>query len=103
MYGLQYIKELNRPKSLTLTKILVPDDIFKSINRCDVANIEEATGKEYIEVLYCDSSGFGGQNEPSLTIEQLTEKIKELMDEHGQIYSCITNEGQFQVYISIYK
>ena len=79
--------------------IQAPDDLFRSPNM-----VEEKPGEEYKEVdeLFCDSSGFGQEFERALTKEQATRKIKELMEEHGTIYTAVTAAGQFQVYVTVY-
>lgn len=57
---------------------------------------------EALEDLLVDSSGFGSENEPALTVDQFTKRIQgfaRLDDGHGfGIYEA----GQFQVVIRIY-
>ncbi len=54
-------------------------------------------GWTLIERLFVDNSGFGSPNEPALTAEQFINKVKE-----GFGYAII-EEGQFQVYIGVFK
>lgn len=51
-------------------------------------------GFEEIDSVFVDSSGFGASDEPALTIDQLKKWL-----EPGYWYA-ITEEGQFQIYIS---
>lgn len=77
------------------------DDVFKS-TEATVKNME-LKGYEFITNLFADSSGLGASDEPALTPPQLMERLKELISEHGTIHSFITEAGQFQVNIGIYK
>ena len=63
----------------------------------------ELKGYELIEELFVDSSGFGAPDEPALTYQQLLTRLRELVTEHGPLYSTITSVGQFQVYLGLFK
>jgi hypothetical protein len=78
---------------------------LSDIYKCKKANHDILLLKGYseIETLFVDSSGFGSDNEPALTQEQLENKLKHLLAEHKMLYAFITNAGQFQVYITLYK
>jgi molybdopterin converting factor small subunit len=82
-----------------VTPMLVktPDDITKIPS----GKISTKGFKE-VEVLFADASGMGAPDEPALTLDQLKEKISELISQYGKIYCAITDEGQFQVYITVY-
>ncbi len=54
-------------------------------------------GWELEEELFVDSSGFGDEGEPALTIDQFTKKIKA-----GYGYATI-EQGQFQVHVGVFK
>ena len=56
-----------------------------------------------VEIMFCDASGFGLPTEPALTKEQALKRITEMMKEHGELYSCIVDTGQFQVKVGVYK
>lgn len=77
------------------------EDIFK----CKKANhdILLLKGYELVEELFCDSSGFGLDNEPALTKEQLIKKVTRLLQEHTSLHAFITSMGYFQVYLGLYK
>jgi hypothetical protein len=77
------------------------DNIFKS----KLVTVETMTFKGYyiVEELLADSSGFGSDNEPALTPNQLKCRVSSIIEEHGPVFATITDEGQFQVYIGIFK
>ena len=76
------------------------EDVFKS----KIKSIEgvEASGYKFIENCFVDSSGWGAENEPAMTVEQFTKRIEELVNTHEVIYTYITNAGQFQVNMGVY-
>jgi hypothetical protein len=78
---------------------------IKDVYKCKRANHDILTLKGYTEVdtLFVDSSGFGTDNEPALTTSQLEKRLIELLREHKSLHAFITNVGQFQVYITLYK
>lgn len=83
-----------------ITPVYESEDIFKSK---DIQDLEIPADFEEIETLFCDSSGFGSSYELALTKEQAEDKVNELLEEHGELYSGLSGIGQFQVYVSIYK
>lgn len=60
-------------------------------------------GFELVEELFADSSGFGQDNEPALSIDQFERRIQELVQEHGTLTAKITGQGMFQVYVGLFK
>jgi hypothetical protein len=78
---------------------------IKDIYKCKQANHDILTLKGYqeVETLFVDSSGLGQENEPALTANQFESKLAILLAEHKSLYAFITNAGQFQVYITLYK
>lgn len=83
-----------------LTEVNEPEDLFKA-RRLD--GVAEPEGFEEVETLFCDSSGFGGPNEPALTRKQALNRTEELLEAHGSLYAAITDVGQFQVYVSFFR
>jgi hypothetical protein len=63
----------------------------------------ELRGYECIEELFCDSSGFGQECEPALTVNAFERRTRELINEHGTLYTGITGQGMFQVYVGFFK
>lgn len=76
------------------------NDVFKS----KAISIEtmQYKGYELVTELFCDSSGLGADNEMALTKSQLIEKLNHLLNEYKTIYTTITNQGQFQIYLGIF-
>ena len=77
------------------------EDVFRS-KYCTIESAK-LQGYELIENLFCDSSGFGTINEPALTKKQLVLKIQEILDDNPEVYTFLTEQGQFQVYIGVFK
>lgn len=84
-----------------LTDVYEPNDVFRSrpIDKDEI----DLDKFEHVETLFCDSSGFGQPGEPALTRAQTIARVSELIEEHGDLVSAITDMGQFQVYLSLYK
>lgn len=77
------------------------DNVFKSpLIDVDTAKLR---GYELIEELFCDSSGFGQESEPALTVNAFERRTRELINEHGTLYTGITGQGMFQVYVGFFK
>lgn len=60
-------------------------------------------GYELIEELFTDSSGFGADNEPALSINQFERRIQQLVAKYGTLTAKITGAGMFQVYVGLFK
>lgn len=76
-------------------------DVFKS-PKASVQTME-LKGYQLIEEFFVDNSGLGSPSEPALTALQFQEKLSLLIEEHGSFYTSITNQGQFQVYLGVFK
>ena len=77
---------------------------YKNVYKSKLISIEKmkSQGYEYIENLFVDSSGFGREDEPAMTIPYFEKYLLSLLEKHGTLYSAITSAGQFQVNIGIY-
>lgn len=86
-----------------LTQLETADDLFKARDLVGVT-IDDAKFEE-IDVLFCDSSGFGRDGEPALTKRGAIAKTRALMSEYkaGELYCGLTSIGQFQVYVTIFR
>jgi hypothetical protein len=75
------------------------------VYKCKMESIEsmELKGYELIDELFVDSSGFGTDDEPALTAFNFERKVIELCKLHGTLTAKITNRGQFQVYVGLFK
>ena len=82
-----------------LVSINSAEQVFgaKDISQHDISDLEE------VETLFVDSSGFGGYNEPALNKQQLTTRVNHLLQEHGTLRAGLTDIGQFQVYLTLFK
>jgi hypothetical protein len=59
-------------------------------------------GWELVEEWFCDSSGFGTDDEPALSSRQLKDKLKEYTRKPGTYGFGVTSVGQFQVYLGVF-
>ena len=85
-----------------MKKIHKPEDLFKATNMTNESIPEEY---EEVQTLFCDSSGFGAPDEPALTQQQAIARTNEILSENKEntLYAAITDAGQFQVYVGIFK
>ena len=77
----------------------------EKVFKCKKAGVEvmEWKGYELVEELFVDSSGCGLDSEPALTVSNFMTELDRLLQEHKTLTAKITNEGQFQVYIGLFK
>lgn len=61
------------------------------------------SGWALVKNLFCDSSGFGSESEPALTIHRLKEVLKEYVREKKTYGFAITEVGQFQLYLGVFE
>jgi hypothetical protein len=60
-------------------------------------------GWEKVDELFCDSSGFGSESEPALTQRALRAKLLEYVRADETFGFAITEVGQFQCHVGVYK
>ena len=59
---------------------------------------------ERVASLFVDKSGFGAPDEPSLTTDQFTDRLRELLRENeGGLRLAIEEEGPFQLYVGVWR
>ena len=63
----------------------------------------EPKGWEFVEELFCDSSGMGADDEPALTARGLLDYIEQHLYEDDTYGYAIGRVGQFQVYVKVFK
>lgn len=102
MYDLKTLERMEneatkKAKKYCLEPLTAKCDGDEGILKCPDLGNYEPEGWEYIQNHFVDNSGFGGTDEPALTIEQFSAKVKK-----GLGYS-ICGCGQFQVNISEWK
>lgn len=116
MWDLETIKELNKraqeraqelglePHHITseVELLTMPPFPFPNIGADEV---EADKRWERIDTLFVDSSGFGTDDEPALTIAQFIERLRELIRANRLtgIRCAIIEEGQFQLYVGVWK
>jgi hypothetical protein len=118
MFTLELIEQMNREaavraRNLDIQPYLIAstdclNEVFESWRPLPFPSIGDADEDfdkifKRIDTLFCDSSGFGASNEPALTREQLHVKLADIIKEHGSIYVAITETGQFQLYLGVWK
>ena len=80
-----------------------PSDCIPPFNFPNIGSLE-LKGFEEVEVLFVDSSGLSGPDEPALTAEQFSDKLMNMMlKSKAQLYAAITEIGQFQLYVMVYR
>lgn len=69
--------------------------------------VEELYPGEYevVETFFVDKTGWNPYDAggPAMSIYQLVSKGRELSEEHGTLFATIHDEGQFQIYITLYS
>jgi hypothetical protein len=60
-------------------------------------------GWKLVEELFVDSSGFGEDDEPALSISQLKDKLIKLQGSDKTYGYGITETGQFQLYLGVFE
>lgn len=85
---------------MALVEVKQPADMFKAK---DVQSVD-LDGYEEIDTLFCDASGFGHEGELALTKSQAIDKVKSVLAETSSpVYAGITDMGQFQVYVTLFR
>ena len=52
--------------------------------------------------LWCDSSGFGAENEPALTVSQFADVVSKLVKENPHLGFGLYSTGQFQAGVRVF-
>ena len=78
---------------------------MQDVYRAKLSSVDtmELKGYELIKELFVDSSGMGAADEPALIQSQFKTELTELLKKHGSLTAKITNAGQFQVYVGLFK
>ena len=71
----------------------------------NIGDYDEMTRQyEHVTDLFCDKTGVGGDGELALTTEQLKSRLTEILeDSPNGIYLAIVEEGQFQLYVGVWR
>lgn len=83
----------------------ITNETIQNVFKSEMASIEtlKLKGYELIKEFFVDNSGFGSSDEPALTPDRFIRELADILKENHSCYSFITNAGQFQVYIGIFK
>lgn len=83
---------------ITLNNI---ESVFK-VKKCSVETME-LKGYTLVKEYFVDNSGFGMESEPAYTANGFINQLTELIKTEGSLVAKITNQGQFQVYLGLFK
>jgi len=80
-------------------------DNMSDVYRAGKASVDtmQLKGYELVHEQMVDNSGFGRPDEYADTPEQFESRLKSLLKEHGKLTAKITDVGQFQVYVGLFK
>jgi hypothetical protein len=114
MWGLDVIRHINRKAaSRAQTQELVP---FRVVSESQIhswppfpfphlgyACEEVDFDHKRLETVFVDSSRFGAEGEPALTVDAFKARLCSLLREHGPLLCAVEEQGQFQVYIAVWR
>lgn len=113
MHGLSTMEKINSEAVMEsylsdnpLKRIKKAEDTFKApdYSAVDLELLESVSGKEVVETYFVDSSGFGDEREPAMTVGRFTETVSELLNTCSEpLYAVLSGIGQFQVYVTVLK
>lgn len=117
MWGLETIKAINAEAGVKARNLRKKPCVLRSVDDVDrlgetkklsiphlgtaCEDIDEE--RERIDTLFCDISGFGSPGELALTINQMKDRLKEMIGEHGPIAIALEEQGQFQGYLAVWR
>lgn len=84
-----------------LGRINEPSDVFNVPPVPENLDLE-LEGIEEVETFFCDKTG-RDKSGRSLSPDRLLEEVREALSNHGTLRGAITDEGQFQLHITLYK
>lgn len=59
--------------------------------------------RERLDTLFVDSSGFESEGGKALTIKAFKGRLLDLFREHGPLLCAIEVQGQFQLYVAVWR
>ncbi len=75
---------------------------FKDIPHLGISCGDWDEEYERLDKLFVDSTGFGEEAEPALTVWEFLERLTELIAEHGDLYVALEDVGQFQAWVVVW-
>jgi len=114
VWGLETIRKINHEAAVKAREASLEPTVLESEEQLEgwppfpLPHLGDACAdidgeEERVETLFVDSSGLGADDEPALSINQFKDQLKSLLEEHGPLKLAIEDQGQFQVYIAIWK
>ena len=112
MYSLETLRDLNQDELAEYIEEnpLVKVTSFETARHApdysgmSIEDIEKLTGLKEVDTLFVDSSGFGDEHEPALTVNAFQAEVNKLVKKYrGRLYAGLTGIGQFQVYITFFR
>jgi len=113
MWGLDVIRHINgKAASRAQTQELVP---FRVVSESQIhswppfpfPHLGYACGVDFdherLETVFVDSSGFGAEGEPALTVDAFKARLCSLLGKHGPLLCAVEEQGQFQVYVAVWR
>ncbi len=56
-----------------------------------------------VDTLFIDTSGWGQDDEPALSMSQLGDRLRQLAEEHGPLLLAMVEHGQFQGSLGVWQ
>lgn len=112
MWSLEQIRAMNADRGILARAKRVKPTLLKSGKQLEkmppfpfphIGDMSNDLDEEHerVDSLFCDSYGFGDGR--SLSENGLKKRLGELLDEHGQLMVAIEEQGQFQLYVGVWK
>lgn len=100
MYSIEMIKQMNRDAAKAAkgrSPYIAKCDRDEGVLHCPNFGDYRPKGWKLVETLFVDSSGWGGDDEPALSISSFIDKVRD-----GFGYAVI-EQGQFQVCVGVFE
>lgn len=110
MWSTEMMRKLNKDDAAELIEdkpmpiLKTGKDAKKSPNYSSIKieDIEKITGMKEVDTFFVDKTGMD-KSGPALTPDAFFKEVDDLLKKDKNLYSAITSEGQFQVYITVFK
>lgn len=79
------------------------EELFEALRAIPFIGDYVPKGWEFIEGWTVDASGFGAPDEPALTQDQFLVRVRAELAKHPNTGFAITESGQFQVFVGVYR
>ena len=112
MHGLEEIKAMNAEKGEEARELGKQPYVLENVSELKymppfpfpmLGDATDDVELQHLETLFCDSSGFGADDERALSVSQLMSKLGDLFEENGPLAIAISEAGQFQLHLEVWK